>query len=616
MKIKGLLVIIGFSVFFRALGQENTPDIKDTINLGDVVITGSMIRVNRNNIPMAVSVVSREQIAESTESALLPVLNGRVPGLFVTERGITGFGVAQNAAGQITMRGIGGNPTTGILMLIDGHPQFMGLFGHPLSDSYVSSDVERVEVIRGPASILYGSNAMGGVINIITRQQTDDGLHGNARLMYGSYGTLKYSAAGGYRKNRFSVYASANHDQTNGHRPYSDFKITNGYIKLGYDISKSLAINTDFSLADFTTTDPGPDTVNAVPGDKLHIKRGYWSFSLDNEYEKFSGSLKLYDNFGEHNISNAYNLPVENGFHSKDYNYGLNLYESAKLFKGNTITVGLDYALYGGKAENLAPGIVFLDTTVRETGVFAFIQQSLFNRLTINGGLRLQHHSVYGDIWIPSGGSAFNITPVTTWKVSVSKGFRSPTIQELFLWNHNPSLNPEHIMNYETGILHSFMKNKIRLELTWFLLKGDNMIINVPFKGLENAGSVNNQGIEFAGSGKISHDLFFNVTYSFIGMKDPVFATPKHHFYTGFRYNIRNFRLMANLEYINHLDTDPTPAVAFQNYTLINVKASYQPCKYFEMFISGENLLNTKYETLRYYTMPRFTAFGGINVNF
>jgi hypothetical protein len=67
---------------------------------------------------------------------------------------------------------LGGNPTTGVLMLIDGHPQFMGIMGHPLPDSYVASDVERVEVIRGPASILYGTNAMGGVINIITKSKT------------------------------------------------------------------------------------------------------------------------------------------------------------------------------------------------------------------------------------------------------------------------------------------------------------------------------------------------------------------------------------------------------------------------------------------------------------
>jgi len=191
-----LLSILISSILFS---QEIIHSIlNDTVNLDEVVITGSTTKVNRANIPMAVSVVNNLQIASSSESNVLPILNGRVPGLFVTERGVMGFGVATNAAGQISIRGIGGSPTTRVLMLIDGHPQYMGLFGHPLPDAYVASDVERVEVIRGPASILYGSNAMGGVINIITKKQSSEGLHANGHLMYGSYNTQKYMASGGY----------------------------------------------------------------------------------------------------------------------------------------------------------------------------------------------------------------------------------------------------------------------------------------------------------------------------------------------------------------------------------------------------------------------------------
>jgi outer membrane receptor for ferrienterochelin and colicin len=165
--------------------------IKDTINLNEVVVTGTTVKVNKRYVPLSVSVVNNLQISQSVESDVLPILNGRVPGLFVTERGVMGFGVATNAAGQISIRGIGGSPTTGVLVLIDGHPQYMGIFGHPLSDSYVSSDIERVEVIRGPASLLYGSNAMGGVINLITKAQSNEGLTASAHLMYGSYNTQK-----------------------------------------------------------------------------------------------------------------------------------------------------------------------------------------------------------------------------------------------------------------------------------------------------------------------------------------------------------------------------------------------------------------------------------------
>ncbi len=345
MKIQLTSLLTFILIFTPALSQNNIRSVlQDTINLDEVVVTGTTVKVNKRSVPMAVSVVSNLQITESNESALLPILNGRVPGLFVTERGVMGFGVAANAAGQISIRGIGGSPTTGVLMLIDGHPQFMGIFGHPLPDSYIASDVERVEIIRGAGSILYGSNAMGGVINIITKKQIKEGLSANAHLMYGSYNTQKYMASAGYKKNKLSLFASVNHDQTDGHRTNSDFSITNGYLKITYEINNNIQTSTDFSVAHFKATDPGPDTLNAVPGNSLDITRGYWAFAIDNNYEKYSGTAKIFYNFGEHKISD--------GFHSTDANWGLNIFESIKLFRGNNITLGADYLTYGGRAEN------------------------------------------------------------------------------------------------------------------------------------------------------------------------------------------------------------------------------------------------------------------------
>lgn len=608
-----LAVIVLAAIFLitEGLAQESTESfLNDTINLEEVVVTGTAVRVNRRNVPMAVSVVSNIQLSGSVESSLLPVLNGRVPGLFVTERGVMGFGVAANAAGQISIRGIGGSPTTGVLMLIDGHPQFMGIFGHPLPDSYVTSDVERVEVIRGPASILYGSNAMGGVINIITKKQSKKGFNGNAHLMYGSYNTMKTMASAGYKNKKISLFASVNHDQTDGHRPNSDFSITNGYLKFSYAPGSHITVNGDLSLAHFKASDPGPDTVNAVPGYKLDITRGYWAVSLDNTYARSSGTVKFFYNFGEHRITD--------GFHSKDANYGINLFQSLKLIPGNSITVGADYLNYGGRAENeLAMGgngILFTDTTIYDAGLYGFVQQELFSRLTVNAGLRLQKHEVYGLKWIPAGGLAFRAGNTTTLKASVARGFRSPTLRELFVWDHNENLNPETIINYETSIMQWFFDRKLKLELTGYLVEGDNLIISVPMQGLMNAGKVSNKGIEFASEASVSENLRLNLTYSFIGMDSPVYATPKHHLFMSLDYNIWKLQLMPSLQYVNHLDTDPSAATSFQSYFLLNTKVMMRISRFADLFISGENLLNRKYENNRYYTMPGITIFAGLKV--
>ena len=608
---KTIFILLLFTVSGSLSAQEVIHSIlKDTINLDEVVVTGSTTKVNRASVPMAVSVVTNLQISSSSESNVLPILNGRVPGLFITERGVMGFGVAANAAGQISIRGIGGSPTTRVLMLIDGHPQYMGLFGHPLPDAYVASDVERVEVIRGPASILYGSNAMGGVINIITKKQSKEGLHANGHFMYGSYNTQKYMASGGYRKNKISIYASLNHDQTDGHRPNSDFSITNGYVKMGWDISEHFNATADLSLAGYQATDPGPDTLNAKPGNTIDITRGYWSLSVDNNYASYSGTAKFFYNFGEHNISD--------GFHSNDANYGVNIYEAVKLFSGNTLTAGVDYMDYGGFAENEkamnGQGIVFTDTSLYDAGIYGFMQQRLFEKLTLNAGLRYQKHEVYGGEWIPSGGFAYNIGGNTTWKASVAKGFRSPTIQEFFMWNHNPNLSPESIINYETGVLQSFYDKRVRLELTGFIVNGDNLIVNVPMQGLQNAGEVANKGIEFSANSNMTNALDLNLTYAYIGMKSPVYAVPKHHTYLGGTYSLKRFLFNASVENISGLDSDPSDKVSEENYTLVNAKITYRTMKFFEIFLSAENLLNTEYQTLKYYTMPGITFFGGIKL--
>ena len=211
---------------------------KDSIQAGrnymidEVVVTGTRNETDVRHLPMTISVVGRQQIEKRYEPSLLPLLTEQVPGLFTTSRGIMGYGVSTGAAGGMSLRGIGGSPTAGLLVLIDGHPQYMGLMGHPIADAYQSMMAEKVEVLRGPASVLYGSNAMGGMINIITRRHHQQGRRTQARVMYGSYNTQKYMVNNGYNVGNFSSFVSINHDRTDGHRPNSDFQITNGFANL------------------------------------------------------------------------------------------------------------------------------------------------------------------------------------------------------------------------------------------------------------------------------------------------------------------------------------------------------------------------------------------------
>ena len=150
------------------------------LELDPVVVTGTRWEQQKSRVPGSISVVSREAIEQSGHTNILPVLAHQVPGVFLNDRGVIGYGVGPGSGGNISIRGISGTPNTRVLVLIDGQPQYMGIFGHPIADAYSATDVERVEVLRGAASLLYGSNALGGAINIITRRPQQEGWHGSA----------------------------------------------------------------------------------------------------------------------------------------------------------------------------------------------------------------------------------------------------------------------------------------------------------------------------------------------------------------------------------------------------------------------------------------------------
>ena len=395
---KELLLVSGLLVSSMAFAIDPV-EIDSLINLKGVVVSANKIHVNRNNVPLSISVIEREEIEASSESALLPVLSERVPGLFVTEKGITGFGVSEGAAGTVNIRGVGqGNK---VLMLFDGQPQWAGIFGHSLPDTYVASDVERVEVIRGPGALLYGSNAMGGVVNIITRQHNQPGRRTQARIMYGSYNTQKYMINNGYNIGNFSSYISLNHDRTDGHRPDSKFHITNGFAKLGYKIDDHYKVTGDVSLAKFKNQNPGEIT-NPLIDNIMNILRGTTSFALENNYGKTSGALRAFYNWGHHKIDDGYNpggTPNPYLFYSDDHNAGFLLYQSFRLVKGNSFTVGIDYKNWGGHAwQDSINGNQneLVNKTVNEVAGYVIMQQDLFDKVSLNAGVRYEHNSIFG----------------------------------------------------------------------------------------------------------------------------------------------------------------------------------------------------------------------------
>ncbi|MDP3436976.1 MAG: TonB-dependent receptor [Bacteroidales bacterium] len=630
IRVVGLVIpLFSLSVNLFASEKEKTTGIKDTlkaVNLNSVVISANKTKVNRNNVPLTISVLEKEDIETGGNSALLPILSQHVPGLFVTQRGVIGFGVSSGSAGEINIRGVGqGNK---VLMLFDGQPQWAGLFGHSLPDLYVSSDVERVEVIRGPGSLLYGSNAMGGVVNIITRKFKGDGRESRARVSYGSYNTQKYMVNNGYNKGRFSSFVSVNHDRSDGHRSNSEFKITNGFAKAGYKIGEHFNLSGNVSVAKIYSENPGRKD-DPITQNEMDIMRASASISLENTHKYGSGALQVFVNAGDHEINDGYKvgeLPRSYLFNSNDHNYGVMLYESLRVFKGNSFTLGFDYKNWGGKAWNssIASGTntTLSDRNVHETAGYFIVQQEFFDILTINGGLRFEYSSSFLSEWVPQIGLTIKAFPNNVIKGSISKGYRSPNIREMYMFPpQNPNLMPESMVNFELSVGQTMLNSNLIAELSLFYIDGWNMIETLRINGIPknlNTGFFDNRGFEMMASYRVKPNLRADFNYSYLKTSKPLLAAPTHKLYLSMGYSPGPFILNLNSQYIGGLYLN-TATKLQENYLLFNVRASYKRLigtLDTRFFINGDNITGVSYSVNEGFPMPGVIISAGIDLNF
>lgn len=626
MKKKLLSLILLGNLFLGLFCQNSKDSISSDKNydLDEIVVTGTRNETDLRHLPMTVSVISKKLIQSSHDQSLLPVINEQVPGLFITSRGILGYGVSTGSSGGIKIRGVGGSGTTGVLILIDGHPQYMGLMAHPISDSYQSMIAERVEVLRGPASVLYGSNAMGGVINIVTEKQQDDGRKTNIRLGYGSYNTLMTEAKNQYHKGRFSNTTTASYNRTDGHRKNMEFEQFSGYTKFGYDFNDTWKTFVDANLTHFNASNPGSISSPLLDHDS-DITRGMASFSLENNYEKTSGAFKFFYNWGRHEINDGYSTggtPRDYLFNSKDVMLGVTWYQSVSLFTGNRITGGFDFQHLGGDAWNKfndGSKTNLVNKTENEVAGYVSIRQGLGDLLTFDFGMRLDHHSRTGTEWVPQGGVALQLPYSAEIKAMISKGFRNPTIREMYMFPpQNPNLRPEKTKNYEISYSQRLLNNKLSYGLNLFYIDGKNIIDRRMVDGRPkniNIDKIENWGIETNLNYRINSAWSVSSNYSWLRMKYPVVAAPKHKLYVGTTYTKGKWDVSTGVQYINGLYTETNPDIK-ENFVLWNVRGSYRLHPVAALFVKGENLLAQQYEINAGYPMPKATIMVGINLNF
>lgn len=582
----------------------------------EAVITGTRIETGKSSIPAAISVINRQNIESSNELNILPVLNRQVPGLFMEDRTVLGYGVGTASSGTISIRGISATPNSRVLVLVDGQPQFMGIFGHPINDQFNSIDIEKVEAIRGPSSILYGSNAMGGTINILTRRLQDNGIHFASRAAYGSFQSLIYSGSVGLKKNSYSLFGSVNYASTDGHRTDGDdnFKNISGFIKGTGSLSRGIELKLDANITNAQFHDPGK-TSQPLKGSYYNYLRGRSALSVENSFNKISGALRAFYSYGQHDLYDGWN--------SYDYISGITLYQNYTLKEKNTITAGVDYKHYGGEGSNdkmpaFARKGLSVTHTADETEFYGLMQLRPVDKFSLYMGYRTGYSSIFGWQGIPQFGLTFSPDEVSVIKASAGKSFRSPTIVDLFLFPvSNDKLLPEQTWSWEGGYSRSFFGNIIYSEITFFYTKGDNLIEEIQaglLRQKKNSGSFIHKGIEAEIKLKPGSRVSIYSNYSYLKTGKPVLYAPRHLLNLQGEYSNGLIVLNAGIKYVHGLYSNLT-TLRSENYLLFNSVLSVHISDRISLFAKGDNIFNKKYQINEGYPMPGAVWQAGIKVN-
>ena len=588
--------------------------------LGEVIVTGSNTEVSVSKLPYAVSVIGHDRLESTGSTQVLSAISGMVPSLFVSERSIFGFGVSNGGSGHIKMRGVGGDRASGVLMMVDGQPQFAGIYSHHIADFYDKEYVERVEVLRGPGSVLYGSNAMAGAINIITANAHSDGVRTTISTQYGSYNTWLSSATNTVRKGRFSSLASASYNRTDGNVDNFDFRQADGYVKAGYDFSTAWKAGIDYTIMHFNGNDPiyprlsDPESTDIY---RQSITRGEASLSVTDNYGAVNGVARVYYSYGSHYVDDPRH------FHSRDDRFGALLYQNFVPWRGASATVGFDFDTYSGEipvsgGNSHTPGsLSTIDSKrITEYSPYVTLAQSLISgRLNLNGGLRMANSDMFDSQWVPQIGVAFTTSAGYTLKGTLAMGYRNPSFRELYLYRMaNPDLQPEKMMNYEITAGRHFSRY-FNIDITAYYSRGRDMIqvldnLNV------NTGRFINKGIEVSVNSHPLDNLRLYATYSYLHTTlSNLTGAPKNQYYLGGELSLRSkWLIAADLKGTGSLYVSDD--MKHQSYALLNMKVTYRVCRYADLFTRLENITDARYTINRGYRMPGFTALGGVKVSF
>jgi len=629
MRIQLLGSIVGLAAVATAAGVARADNADAEDSLQPVMVTATRIPTPESQIASSVTIITADQIAASQATSLPDVLK-YVPGLNLVQSGGPG------AQTSIFMRGTNSNHTK---VLVDGvdvsdpsTPNGSFDFGQ-----FLVQDIERIEVLRGPQSGLYGSDAIGGVINIITRNGSGPAQWVGA-LEGGSFQTFNQAAAVRGSQDAFNYAVNVEHEHT-GSTPVTPLELLapgegrrNDYddnltasTKLGYTVNSNLDFGVVGRYTDTHLHFTG-DNFNVVPAAPDANQSETDTSGYDG---RAFGHLLLLDGRLDQTLDVAYTRNRSDTFaldsgESLDIGQRLKFdYQGAfKLIDSQTLVFGAEHA----RDEISEP----IDAGLSIDSGYLELQSQLAQRLFSAINVRYDSNSLFGHK------ATYRIAPTyvisetgTQLRASVGTGFKAPTLSQLFqnfppTFFANPNLKPETSIGWDLGIEQALLANTVRVGATYFHIRLRDLIdSNDAFTTNINVDKATTSGVESFVSYRPWAALTLRVDYTYTEATDDttqqeLLRRPKNKASLDANWQASSaLSFHTDLLYVGPWDDIPRYGFATAqspgNFT-VNVAGNYTVTSNFEVYARMNNLLDRRYEDPSGFLQPAFGVFGGIRV--